>query len=167
MPERVAQHLRVALNVSDIGLCDTFPDNVGKASGSQLHRTVGPDVLHHVIGYYEIGLRRLSLGDLHERSIASFHYVIDTEQVDLGLIPVSDGHVFVDFYDTHLGGFHNAPHVGDLRPDVEVSVLIHRGNLEIRDVHPVVVIDPKLRQLAGHHGDIPAAARLVHLPVLR
>ena len=166
MPERVAQHLRVALHVSDIGLCDTFPDNVWKASGSKLHRTVGPDVLYNVIGYHEIGLRRLSLGDLHERSIASLHYVIDTEQIDLGLIPVSDGHVFVNFDDTHLGGFNDAPHVGDLRADIEISVLIHRGNLEIRDVHPVVVIDPKLRQLARHHGNVPAASRLVHLPVL-
>ena len=126
---------------------------------------MGLDVLNHVSGDLLIDVRRGLLRKLGQRGVASLDHVVDSVEIDLSLISVSDGHVLVYFNDTHLGGFQNAPHVGDLRSDVEVSVFVHRSDLEESDVQSAVIVLPVNRQFIEHHRNIPATAGFAHFTV--
>src|SRR5699024_10823521 len=74
--------------------------------------------------------------------------------------------IFIYFNDYLLRRLYDSPHIGHLRSQVEISVLVHGSYLEHGNIDIIIVIYPQERQLAEHHRDIPAAAFFVHHPVV-
>ena len=68
--------------------------------------------------------------------------MIHAVEIKLRLISVGYRHIFVYFYDYLFSRFYDSPHIGYLRSQVEVSVFIHRSDLEHSDVYVIVIVGP-------------------------
>ena len=77
-----------------------------------------------------------------------------------------DRHVFIDLYDNFLRALDDAPHVSDLRSQIEIAMAVHRSHLKHRDVDFIIVVYPEKRQFTEQHRDIPASSVFIHLSVM-
>ena len=162
----IRKHLCVRINVSLIRFRQHGADTQRQTPDTQLQCAVAPDSRHNVACYLLIYLRRFLGRKLSQRRVASLYHIIDPVKVKLCLISVGNRHLFVNLNYYFLCRLDYTPHVGNLRTQIEVAVLVHRRNLKHGDVYLAVVVYPQERQFAEHHRYVPAAPVLVHPAVM-
>ena len=113
-----------------------------------------------------IRFRRLLCRKFCKRCIASLYNIVDSVQIKLCLISMCNRHVFINFNNNFFRRLDNSPHICNLRSKVEITVFIHRSNLEHRNIDSAVIVYPEKWQFTEHHRNVPAATVPVHVSVM-
>ena len=132
----------MSLNIVQIRISYHLTYAKRQTANSQLQRTVAFNFFNHVGGYLSVDFRRRFRRQFCQWAVASFNHMVYRTKIELCLITVGYRHILIYLYDYFLGSSDYSPHICHLRPQVKVSVLIHRCDLKHGDINIIIVVSP-------------------------